>query len=150
MVFKKSEKFSIFKTTEKNIEEIEALTEEFIGSTILESPSWNTETFCLHALSRVIITPREVIITADLPKIEINTLNIKKKDENIIQITARLKKKVTFIDLGVYHRQGIFSFLRCQNRVNVSFNAEKMSISYEGGILELRFQRINKNQTENS
>jgi HSP20 family molecular chaperone IbpA len=134
----------------KNIEEIEALTEEFRDFPILESPSWNTKTSCLHALSNVIITPREVIVTADLPKIDINTINIKKKDENFIQITARLKKKVTFIDLGIYHRQGIFSFLRCQNRVHVSFNLEKMRISYEDGILEVRFPRKDKNQTENS
>ena len=33
---------------------------------------------------------------------------------------------VLFADLGIYHRQGEFSSLRCQGRVHVTIDAEKM------------------------
>jgi hypothetical protein len=66
----KREKSSTFDAMEKYLEEIEALAKEVMASAFPEGPSWNTETCCLHALSNVFITPREVIITADLPNIE--------------------------------------------------------------------------------
>lgn len=138
---KKREKLSTFDTIEKYLEEIEALADELMASEFSEGPSWNTETCCLQALSNVFITSREVIVTADLPNIEPETVKVEAVDENLIEITAKMKKKVRFADLGVYHRQGEFSFLRCQGRVHVAFDAEKMKISCKGGILEVRFPR---------
>jgi HSP20 family molecular chaperone IbpA len=138
---KKREKPSTFDMMEKYLEEIEALADELMESTFPEGPSWNTETCCLQALSNVFITSREVIVTADLPNIEPETVKVEAVDENLIEITAKMKKKVRFADLGIYHRQGEFSFLRCQGRVHVAFDAEKMKISCKGGILEVRFPR---------
>jgi len=138
---KKREKPSTFDTMEKYLEEIEALADELMESTFPEGPSWNTETCCLQALSNVFVTSREVIVTADLPNIEPETVKVEAVDENLIEITAKMKKKVRFADLGIYHRQGEFSFLRCQGRVHVAFDAEKMEISCKGGILEVRFPR---------
>jgi len=138
---KKREKPSTFDTMEKYLEEIEALADELMESTFPEGPSWNTETCCLQALSNVFVTSREVIVTADLPNIEPETVKVEAVDENLIEITAKMKKKVRFADLGIYHRQGEFSFLRCQGRVHVAFDAEKMKISCKGGILEVRFPR---------
>ncbi len=137
----KREKLSTFDMMEKYLEEIEALADEFMASAFSEGPSWNTETCCLQALSNVFITSREVIVTADLPNIEPETVKVEAVDENLIEITAKMKKKVRFADLGIYHRQGEFSFLRCQGRVHVAFDAEKMKISCKGGILEVRFPR---------
>jgi len=137
----KREKLSTFDMMEKYLEEIEALADEFMASAFSEGPSWNTETCCLQALSNVFITSREVIVTADLPNIEPETVKVEAVDENLIEITAKMKKKVRFADLGIYHRQGEFSFLRCQGRVHVAFDAEKMEISCKGGILEVRFPR---------
>ena len=137
----KREKPSTFDMMEKYLEEIEALADELMASAFPEGPSWNTETCCLQALSNVFITSREVIVTADLPNIEPETVKVEAVDENLIEITAKMKKKVRFADLGIYHRQGEFSFLRCQGRVHVAFDAEKMKISCKGGILEGRFPR---------
>ena len=137
----KREKPSTFDMMEKYLEEIEALADEFMASAFSEGPSWNTETCCLQALSNVFITSREVIVTADLPNIEPETVKVEAVDENLIEITAKMKKKVRFADFGIYHRQGEFSFLRCQGRVHVAFDAEKMKISCKGGILEVRFPR---------
>jgi HSP20 family molecular chaperone IbpA len=139
----KREKRSTVEAMEKYLEEMEALADELMASAFPEGPSWNTETYCLHALSNVLITPREVIVTADFPNIELETVNVETVDDNIVEITAKMKKKVRFADLGIYHRKGEFSSLRCQGRIHVAFDAEKMKISYEEGILEVRFPRKN-------
>jgi HSP20 family molecular chaperone IbpA len=128
----------------KYIEKFENLAEEIMESTFPEGPSWNTESCCLQALSNVFITPQEVIITADLPNIERETMKVEAIDENTIWITAKMKKKVRFIDLGIHHRQGEFTSLRCHDRIYVAFDTEKMKISWKGGILEVRFPRKKK------
>ena len=137
----KRKKLSTFDSMEKYLEEIEALADELMESAFPEGPSWNTETCCLHALSNVFITPREVIVTADLPNVEPETVKVEVTDENRIEITAKMKKKVRFTDLGIGHRNGEFSSLRCQGRVHVAIDAEKMEISCKEGILEVRFPR---------
>ena len=133
---------------EKYLEEIGALAEEVMASAFPEGPSWNTKTCCLHALSNVLITSREVIVTADLPNIEPETVKVEAVNENLIEITAKMKKKVRFEDLGICHRQGEFSFLRCQGRVHVAIDIEKMEISREVGILEVRFPRKSTHKIE--
>jgi HSP20 family molecular chaperone IbpA len=142
----KQKKHSIFDIMNEYMEKFENFTDELMESTFYEGPSWNTETCCLQALSNVFVTPREVIVTADLPNIKPETVKVEAIDENTVEITAKMKKKVQFVDLGINHRQGEFSFLRCQGRVHVVFDAEKMKISWKGGILEVRFPRKKRYQ----
>jgi HSP20 family molecular chaperone IbpA len=138
---KKQRKRSIFDIMGEYTEEFDALADELMDAASHEGPSWNTETCCLQALSNVFVTSREVIVTADLPNIEPETVKVEATEETVIEITAKMKKKVRFADLGIYHRQGEFSSLRCQDRVHVAFDAEKMTISFTGGVLEVRFPR---------
>lgn len=140
----KQRKRSIFDVMNEYMEEFETLANEIMASTFPESPSWNTETCCLQALSNVSITPQEVIVTADLPNIKPETVKVEALDKNLIEITAKMRKKVRFADLGIYQRQGEFSSLRCQDHIHVAFDAEKMKISFKGGILEVRFPRKKK------
>jgi HSP20 family molecular chaperone IbpA len=137
-------KGSNFEEVEEYLQKIEELAKEVMSTAFPESPSWNTETCCLHALSNVFITPREVIITADLPFIEPQTVQVNALDENHIEILAKMKKKVNFKDLGIFHRRGEFSFLRCQGRLQVAIITDKMQISCKDGILEVRFPRKNR------
>jgi HSP20 family molecular chaperone IbpA len=140
-MYKIQEKSSTFDAMEKYLKEIKVLAEEVMASAFPEGPSWNTKTCCLNALSNVFITSKEVIITADLPNIEPETVKVEAMNKTLIEITAKMKKKVPFSDLGIFHRQGEFSFLHCQDRVHVAIDAEKMEISIEEGILEVRFPR---------
>lgn len=147
-MFEKQKKLSTFDSMEEYLEEIEALANELMARAFPEGPSWNTETCCLNALSNVFITPREVIVTADLPNVELETVKVEVLNENQIDIIAKMKKKVSFSDLGICHRSGEFSSLHCQGRVNVGIDSEKMKISYKEGILEVRFPRKNIHEIE--
>ena len=137
----KLRKRSIFDVMGEYVEVFDALADELLEATFPEGPSWNTETCCLQALSNVFVTTREVIVTADMPNIEPETVKVEAVDETLIQITAKMKKKVRFADLGIYHRQGEFSTLRCQDRIQVAFDSEKMKTAFTGGIIEVRFPR---------
>ena len=147
-MFEKQKKLSTFDSMEEYLEEIEALANELMARAFPEGPSWNTETCCLNALSNVFITPREVIVTADLPSVELETVKVEVLNENRIDIIAKMKKKVSFSDLGICHRSGEFSSLHCQGRVNVGIDSEKMKILYKEGILEVRFPRKNIHEIE--
>lgn len=144
----KQKTLSTFDSMEEYLEEIEALANELMARAFPEGPSWNTETCCLNALSNVFITPREVIVTADLPSVELETVKVEVLNENRIDIIAKMKKKVSFSDLGICHRSGEFSSLHCQGRVHVGIDSEKMKISYKEGILEVRFPRKNIHEIE--
>ena len=137
----KPRKRSIFDVMGEYVEAFDALADELLEATFPEVPSWNTETCCLQALSNVFVTTKEVVVTADMPNIEPETVKVEAVDEKVIQITAKMKKKVRFADLGICHRQGEFSALRCQDRIQVAFDSEKMKIAFTGGILEVRFPR---------
>jgi len=137
----KPRKRSIFDVMGEYVEAFDALADELLETTFPEGPSWNTETCCLQALSNVFVTTKEVVVTADMPNIEPETVKVEAVDEKVIQITAKMKKKVRFADLGICHRQGEFSALRCQDRIQVAFDSEKMKIAFTGGILEVRFPR---------
>ena len=144
----KRRKRSIFEVVNEYMEDFEDLSDELIGSAFPEGPSWNEETCCLNALCNVFITPREVIITADLPNIDPETVKVEALDGKLFEIAAKMKKKVRFSDLGIYHREGEFSSLRCHGRIPVAIDAEKMKISFKGGILEVRFPRKKKYEIE--
>ena len=137
----KQRRHSIFDVMGEYIDEFENLADELMESAFPEGPSWNCDTCCLHALCNVFITAREVIITADLPNIEPETVKVEVLDENLIEITAEMKKKVRFSDLGIYHRQGEFSSLSCQVRIPITVDTTQMKLSFQGGILEVRFPR---------
>jgi HSP20 family molecular chaperone IbpA len=137
----KPRKRSIFDIMGEYVEAFDGLADELLEATFPEDPSWNTEACCLKALSNVFVTSREVVVTADMPNIEPETVKVEAVEETLIQITAKMKKKVRFADLGIGHRQGEFSALRCQDRIQVAFDSEKMKISFIGGVLEVRFPR---------
>jgi HSP20 family molecular chaperone IbpA len=141
LMSKKQRKNTELGSLDDYLEELNILTDKLMSYATSEGPSWNTETCCLQALSNIFITPREVIVTADLPYIEPETIKVESINENVIEITAKMKKKVQFADLGICHRQGEFLFLRCQGRIDVEVDTEKMKISCENGILELRLPR---------
>jgi HSP20 family molecular chaperone IbpA len=125
----------------KYMKEFETLADELMESTFAERPSWNTESCCLEPLCNVFVTPKEVIITADLPNTEHESVKVEALSEDLIKITAKMKRKMRFDDFGITHREGEFSSLRCQPRIPVPVNIKQMKISLKRGILEIRFPR---------
>jgi len=140
-MYERRRKRSIFDLMSEYMEEFEALADELMESTFAERPSWNTESCCLEPLCNVFVTPTEVVVTADLPNTDHKTLKVEALSEDLIEITAKMKRKMRFDDFGITHREGEFSSLRCQTRIPVPVDTKRMKISFKRGILEIRFPR---------
>jgi len=140
-MYERRRKRSIFEIMSEYMEEFEALADEFMKSAFPERPSWDTESCCLEPLCNVFVTPGEVVVTADLPNTEPETVKVEALSEDLIEIAAKMKTKMRFDDFGITHREGEFSSLRCQTRIPVPVDTKRMRISLKRGILEIRLPR---------
>jgi len=68
---------------------------------MIEGPSWNHKTSTMEPLKDMRVTPTEVIVTVDLPLTKKTTLRVKPVDENILEISAQMRRKVTFKEMGI-------------------------------------------------
>ena len=95
----------------------------------------------LEPLCSVFVSADEVVVTADLPNIDPKNIKVEAAGEDLIEITAKMKKKLHFEDFGITHRQGEFSAFRCQTRIPVPVNIKKMKTQFKRGILEVHLPR---------
>lgn len=131
---------SIFDIINEHFENLEEWTERF-REALIEKPSWNRRACTIEPLRDIMVTPTEVTVTADLPYAEENTIQVKPISKDIIEILAKMKRKVRFDDFGITHYKGEFQTLHCQTRIPVSVYMEKMEIRFKKGILEIRLPR---------
>ena len=147
-MYEKRRKHSLLDIMNEHMEEIEGLADKLMEYAFAERPSWNTESCCLEPLCNVFVTPEEVVITADLPNSEHESVKVEAVSEELIAITARMKRKMLFDDFGITHHKGEFSSLRCQPRIPVPIDTKRMKISFKHGILEIRFPRKGDHVTD--
>jgi len=131
---------SIFDIMWEYMEELERRTDELMRE-VFEKPSWDLETRSLEPLFNISVTPDEVIVTADMPYVDPETVEIERLDEDLIEVSAKMRVKVTFRDLGIRHREGEFSCFRCRVPLPVPVEVGKARIRVRRGILEIRLPR---------
>lgn len=132
---------SIFEIMREHVEELESFADELIESAFVERPSWDLQSCCLEPLCSVFVSTDEVIVTADLPNIDPKNIKVEAVGEDLIEITAKMKRKIHFEDFGITHRQGEFSAFRCQTRIPVPVNMKQMKTQFKRGILEVHLPR---------
>jgi len=81
------------------------------------------------------------VVTADLPYVEPETVKVEAVSEDLIEIVAKMRQKLRFDDFGITHRKGEFSSFRCQARIPVPVDTERMKIYFKRGILEVHLPR---------
>jgi len=131
---------SIFDIIDEYFESLDEWTERFRGATI-EKPSWNQKTCTIEPLRDILVTPEEVIVTADLPYAEESTVKVRPLGEETLEITAKMRRKVRFADFGITHQKGEFQKLHCQTRIPVLVDMERMELRLKRGILEIHLPR---------
>lgn len=112
-----------------------------LSETLVERPSWNQKACTMEPLRDMMITPTEVVVTVDLPYTEENTIQVKPIDENILEISAKMKRKIRFDELGITHHKGEFQKFHCQMQIPVPVHADEMKMRFKKGILEIRLPR---------
>jgi HSP20 family molecular chaperone IbpA len=111
------------------------------GGGLIERPSWNQKTSTIEPLRDMIVAPSEVILTVDLPFTRENTLRVKALDESTLEISAKMKRKMTFKEMGITHHVGEFQRFLFHSRVPVPVQMNKMKLRFKKGILEVHLPR---------
>jgi len=131
---------SIFDLMREYMEEIEDLADEMFER-LMERPSWDVGSQSLEPLCDVLVRSDRVIVTADLPKVDPDSIRISGISDDMIEITARMRVKVNFEDLGVTHRRGEFTCFSCRVPLPVPVDINKAKASFKRGILEVILPR---------
>ena len=108
---------------------------------LLGRPSWNKKECSLEPLSDLSVNATEVKLTVDLPLSKENSLEVKAVDERTLEITAEMKRKIRFEDMGIVHSEGEFQKLQCRTRIPVPVHMDRMKMSLAKGILEIHLPR---------
>jgi len=133
-------KRSVFDMIDAYFEDLEKWAEEF-EETLVEKPSWNLKNCSIEPLREIMVTPTEVIVTADLPYTEKKAIRVKPLSDTSLEISAKMKKKIRLDDLGVTHCKGEFEKFHCYMRLPVKVNMNKMITHYKKGIFEVHLPR---------
>ena len=108
---------------------------------LLERPSWDQRTSTIEPLRDMVVTPTEVTVTVDLPLTKEKTLQVKPLDGNTLEISARMKRRMTFREMGITHHRGEFQRFHCRSRIPVPVQMSKMRIRFKKGMLEVHLPR---------
>ena len=140
-------KHAISEIVDRYFEELEHEFEHW-GRRQVDGPSWNRRNCTIEPLHDMKITPTEVVVTVDLPLTFENKVQVKPLDENTLEISAEMKRKVRFSELGITHCEGEFQKLHCHSRVPVPVRMSKMKIKFKKGILEVHLPRKRRLSTK--
>lgn len=130
-------KRSLFDLVDEYFENIEAWAERF-SEAFMEKPSWNCRKCTIEPLRDIMLTSDEVIVTVDLPYAEQNTIKVKPISKDTIEISAEMRRKLSFDDFGITHYKGEFERFHCQTKIPVPVYMDRMEIRFKRGILEIR------------
>jgi len=131
---------SIFDIMRERMEEFEEIAEEMFER-FMERPSWDVRAHSLEPLCDVFVGSDRVIVTADLPKVDPENIRVNGIGDDLIEITAKMRVKVNFEDLGVTHRKGEFSYFSCRVPLPVPVDTSKARARFRRGILEITLPR---------
>lgn len=134
----KKKKQTIHDMIREYLDEAEKLKE---GIPTIERPSWDLRACTLEPLSNIFVTPKEVIITADLPFAQPHSVKVESINSDRLEITAEMKRKVKFKEMGIVHHEGEFSSFSCQTRIPVPVDMRHLETSFKRGLLEIRIPR---------
>ncbi|MBS7606501.1 MAG: Hsp20/alpha crystallin family protein [Candidatus Bathyarchaeia archaeon] len=131
---------SIFDLMREYMEEIENLADEMFER-LMERPSWDVTSQSLEPLCDILVSSDKVIVTADLPKVDPESIRISGISDDLIEINAKMKVKVNFEDLGVTHRRGEFTCFSCRVPLPVPVDISRAKARFRKGILEIILPR---------
>ena len=140
-MYRERKKRSIFEIMSEYMENLDTWADELLDSIVSDRPSWDVQSRCLEPLCNIFVTADEVVVTADLPYAQPETVEVEALGENLIEISAKMKRKVRFDDFGISHRKGEFSSFRSRTRIPVPVETERMKIHFKRGILEVHLPR---------
>jgi HSP20 family molecular chaperone IbpA len=114
---------------------------EQVRETLTEKPCWDLKTCAIEPLREITVTPREVIVTVDLPYAKRETVQVEAVDAASLEICAEMRRKIRLNELGVTHSGGVIQRFHGWIRIPVTVDMNKMKIQHKKGILEIKLPR---------
>lgn len=111
------------------------------GDKLIERPSWNQKASTIEPLRDLVVATTEVVVTVDLPFTKESTLQVKAVGEDTLEVSAKMKRKMTFKDMGITHQIGEFQRFHFLSRIPVPVQMKKMKIRFKKGMLEVHIPR---------
>jgi len=121
--------------------ELETLSEELGEVAMVERPSWDLRLCCIEPLCSVFVAADAVVVTADLPNTNPDTIRVEQVNRDTLEIRAEMRRKIRFNEFGITHRQGEFQFFRCQTYIPVPVEVKRLKTKFKRGILEVHLPR---------
>jgi HSP20 family molecular chaperone IbpA len=133
-------KQSVFNMIDEYFEDMERWAEQ-VRETLTVGPCWDLKTCAIEPLREITVTPKEVLVTVDLPYAKEKTVKVKAVDSSSLEILAEMKRKIRLNELGITHRSGIIQRFHGWIRLPVTVDMKKMKMKHKKGILEIRLPR---------
>lgn len=112
---------------------------EAIGERFEEHCSWDPEECCLEPLTNVVETENEIIITADLPYVSSDKIDLH-VSEDMLHLEAPLDQAVKYSQWTL-QRQIEFQKFRKHIKLPPNVESDKIDASFKNGILEIRIPK---------
>jgi HSP20 family molecular chaperone IbpA len=65
-------------------------------------------------------------------------------DENTLEVSAQMRRKVTFKEMGITHHEGEFEKFQSRTSLPVPVHMKKLDIKFKKGMLEVHIPRKGK------
>jgi HSP20 family protein len=99
-------------------------------------PSWDPDKCCLVPLVEVQEYPEEIIVTADLPYVDKENINLN-ATENSLDIDAKMRNAIKFERWGTIQREISFNCYHKSIKLPSRVDPEKAKAEFKGGILRV-------------
>ena len=104
--------------------------------------SWNETAETIEPLYNITVGSSEVIVTVDLPYVNPEEVTLKLPADDMVEVYANTKHRITFADMGVRHRGGQFKSYHAKIHMPVSVVESGMTSRFKRGVLEIRLPRL--------
>lgn len=110
------------------------------GEMFEERCTWDPEDCCLEPLTNFMETDDEIIITADLPYVRKENIEIHVTDD-MLDLKATLEQPVRFAQWGTIQRRTEFSKFHKHIKLPSNVAVNQVDAIFKGGILEIRLPK---------
>lgn len=102
--------------------------------------SWDVSRKCLDPLVQVYEDEDEVVVTADLPCVEKEDIEVD-VGKKVIEIKAKMKRSFRFERWGGIHRKVNFNSFRKSMRLPVEVIPEQSEAEFKNGVLKVKLKK---------
>ncbi|HID17618.1 TPA: Hsp20/alpha crystallin family protein [Candidatus Bathyarchaeota archaeon] len=132
----RKERKSIFERMEERLREMEEAIRAYMPV------GWDESSSSIEPLHNVLLKSDEVVVTIDLPYVDLNRIEVRAIEDDRIEVLARTKQTICLGNFGLKHRSGEFTCYHTVIRIPAPVDRRKLTYKLKKGILEIHLPRV--------